>query len=152
MADRTCISVFFPTPLIFRYHLPLNFYYVENYPGDFPYARQILFGKLNWSGYINFKQSWKFEPCTMHFSARNRRMSSVLYYYAAMFWIRRFRKLGPPGSGSVSQPRIRILPLSSKNSKKNIDFFCLLTSIILYEFFSVKIDVNVPSKSNKKKK
>jgi hypothetical protein len=25
MADRTCITVFFPTPLIFRYHLPLNY-------------------------------------------------------------------------------------------------------------------------------
>ncbi len=25
MADRTCITVFFPTPLIFRYHLPLSF-------------------------------------------------------------------------------------------------------------------------------
>jgi hypothetical protein len=26
MADRTCITVFFPTPLIFRYHLPVRFH------------------------------------------------------------------------------------------------------------------------------
>jgi hypothetical protein len=34
---------------------------------------------------------------------------------------------GPPGSGSISQ-RIRILLSSSKNSKKNLDSYCFVTS------------------------
>jgi hypothetical protein len=54
---------------------------------------------------------------------------------------------GPPGSGSISQrygsgsgstcfwtSRIRILLSSSKNSKKNLDFFCLVTSFGLFIF------------------
>jgi hypothetical protein len=55
---------------------------------------------------------------------------------------------GPPGYGSISQ----IWPGSgsSKNSKKNIDSYCFVTS--LYDFLSLKNDVNVPSKSNKQKK
>jgi hypothetical protein len=32
MADRTCITVFFPTPLIFRYHLPLMTLAVSLWP------------------------------------------------------------------------------------------------------------------------
>jgi hypothetical protein len=40
--------------------------------------------------------------------------------------------------------------LSSKNTKKNLDFNCFLW--LLYDFLSFKNDVNVPSKSNKKKK
>jgi hypothetical protein len=35
---------------------------------------------------------------------------------------------------------------TSKNSKKNLDSYCFLTS-----FLSLKNDVNVPSKSNKQK-
>jgi hypothetical protein len=37
---------------------------------------------------------------------------------------------------------------SSKNSKKNINFYCFVTSLRLFIF---KKDVNVPSKSNKQK-
>jgi hypothetical protein len=55
---------------------------------------------------------------------------------------------GPPGSGSLSQRRIRIRPrilLSScKNSKKNLDSYCFVTTFMT--FFSLKSDVNVPSK------
>ncbi len=44
--------------------------------------------------------------------------------------------------------RIRILLTSSKNTKKNLDFHCFVTS---YEFLSLKNDVNVTTKSNKQK-
>jgi hypothetical protein len=60
------------------------------------------------------------------------------------------------GSGSTrstcfwaSWIRIRILLSSCKNSKKNLDSFHFVT---LFDFLSLKNDVNVPSKSNEKKK
>jgi hypothetical protein len=46
---------------------------------------------------------------------------------------------GPPGSGSGS---------SCKNSKKNLDSYYFMA---LFDFLSLKNDVNVPSKSNKQK-
>ncbi len=56
--------------------------------------------------------------------------------------------LGPLGSASESVShnyqvwiRLRILPSSSTNSKKNLDFYCFVTS---YDFLSLKNDVNVP--------
>ncbi len=45
--------------------------------------------------------------------------------------------------------RIRILLLSCKNSKKNLDSYYFVT---LFNFLSLKNDVNVPSKNNKQKK
>ncbi len=45
--------------------------------------------------------------------------------------------------------RIRILPSSNKNSKKNLDFYCSVTSLWL--FLILQNDVNVPSKCNKQK-
>jgi hypothetical protein len=45
--------------------------------------------------------------------------------------------------------RIRILLLSCKNSKNNLDFYYFAT---LFCFLSLKNDVNVASKSNKQKK
>ncbi len=45
--------------------------------------------------------------------------------------------------------RIRILPSSCKNSKKNLDSFYFVTH---FDFLSLKNDVNVPSKSNTQKK
>jgi hypothetical protein len=64
---------------------------------------------------------------------------------------------GPPGSGSdppvtdmdpdsLIWIRIRILLSSSKNSKKSLDSYCLVTS---FGPFAFENDVNVPSKSNK---
>jgi hypothetical protein len=44
--------------------------------------------------------------------------------------------------------RIGILLSSCKNSKKSIDSYCFVTS---FDFLSLKIDVNMPSKSNKQK-
>jgi hypothetical protein len=44
--------------------------------------------------------------------------------------------------------RIWILLSSCKNSKKNLDYFFFVT---LFDFLSLKNDVNVPSKSNKQK-
>jgi hypothetical protein len=41
-----------------------------------------------------------------------------------------------------------ILLLPSKNSKKNLDSYCFVTS---FGLFILKNDVNVPSKSNKQK-
>ncbi len=41
-----------------------------------------------------------------------------------------------------------ILLSSSKTSKKNLDFYCFVTS---FELFIFENDINVPSKSNKKK-
>jgi hypothetical protein len=64
---------------------------------------------------------------------------------------------GSPGSGSVSMRYryrytdpdwIRILLSSSKNSKKNLDSYCFVTS---FDFLSLKHYVNLPSKSNKQK-
>jgi hypothetical protein len=49
--------------------------------------------------------------------------------------------VGPPQSG--------ILLWSSKNSKKNLDSYCFVTSLWL---FSLNIDVNIASKSNNKQK
>ncbi len=45
--------------------------------------------------------------------------------------------------------RIRILLSACKNSKKNLDSYYFVT---LFEFFSLKNDVNVASKSHKQKK
>ncbi len=45
--------------------------------------------------------------------------------------------------------RIRILLSSCKNSKKNLDSYYLVP---LFDFLSLKNDVNVASKSNKQKK
>jgi hypothetical protein len=44
---------------------------------------------------------------------------------------------------------IRILLSSCKNSKKNLDSYYFVT---LFDFLSLKNDVNVASKSNKRKK
>ena len=44
--------------------------------------------------------------------------------------------------------RIRILLLSCKNSKKNLDSYYFVT---LFDFLSLKNDVNVASKRNKQK-
>ncbi len=52
------------------------------------------------------------------------------------------RVFGPPGSGSTSLS-------SCKNSKKNLDSYYLVT---LFDFLSLKNDVNVASKSNRQKK
>ncbi len=52
------------------------------------------------------------------------------------FWASRIRILI-----CQSQVRNRILPSSSKNSKKNFDFYCFVT---FCDFFSFKSDVNVP--------
>jgi hypothetical protein len=44
---------------------------------------------------------------------------------------------GPPGSGSISAEawiRIRVLLSSSKNSKKNLDSYCFVTSFLLFFF------------------
>jgi hypothetical protein len=45
--------------------------------------------------------------------------------------------------------RIRILLSTCKNSKKNLDSYYFVT---LFDFLSLKNDVNVPLKSNKQKK
>jgi hypothetical protein len=49
----------------------------------------------------------------------------------------------------ASRIRIRILLLPCKNSKKNLDSYYFVT---LFEFLSLKNDVNVASKSHKQKK
>jgi hypothetical protein len=54
----------------------------------------------------------------------------------------------PDPHPDLLEKQIRILPLSRKNSKKNIDSYCFVTSLI---FLSLKNYINVPSKSNKKK-
>jgi hypothetical protein len=52
--------------------------------------------------------------------------------------------------GMDPDPALDPDPLSScKNSKKNLDSFYFVT---LFDFLSLKTDVNVPSKSNKQKK
>ncbi len=55
----------------------------------------------------------------------------------------------PLGSGSTSQRYGRILLSSCKNNKKNLESYYFVT---LFNFFSLKNNVNVPSKSNKQKK
>jgi hypothetical protein len=54
---------------------------------------------------------------------------------------------GPPGSGLTSQ--MDPDPSIIKNSKINLDSFYFVT---LFDFLSLKNDVNVPSKSKKQKK
>jgi hypothetical protein len=61
---------------------------------------------------------------------------------------------GPPGSGSGSISQRCGSGSGSfyhhaKNSKKNLDSYYFMT---LFDFLSLKNDVNVPSKSNKQKK
>ena len=58
------------------------------------------------------------------------------------FWANRIRI-------HQSEVWIRILLLSCKNSKKNLDSYYFVT---LFDFLSLKNDVNVASKSNKQKK
>jgi hypothetical protein len=56
---------------------------------------------------------------------------------------------GPPGSRSTSQrygSELRILLSSCKNSKKILDSYYFVT---LFDFLSLKNDVNVPSKINR---
>jgi hypothetical protein len=52
---------------------------------------------------------------------------------------------GPPGSGSG--PLVRYMDPSNikQNSKKTLDFYCIVT---FFNFFSLKYDVKVHSKSN----
>ncbi len=45
---------------------------------------------------------------------------------------------------------LRILLSSSKNSKKNLDSYGTVL-LLLFDFLSLKNDINVPSKSNKQK-
>jgi hypothetical protein len=56
---------------------------------------------------------------------------------------------GSGSTGSTCFLASRILLSSCKNSKKNLDSFYFVT---LFDFFCLKNDVNVPSKSNKQKK
>ncbi len=73
--------------------------------------------------------------------------------------IRRIHVFGPPGSGSISQRygsrsriwiqiQIRILLSSSNNNNQNIDSYCSVTSLWI---FNLKNDENEPSKSTKQK-
>jgi hypothetical protein len=55
------------------------------------------------------------------------------------------RPRGPPLGLSRNPPTPPPPPSSSKNSKKPLDFYCIL------DFLSLKKDVNVPSESNKQK-
>ncbi len=56
---------------------------------------------------------------------------------------------GPTGFGSINQRYgSGSFSSSSKNSKKNLDSYCFVTS---FDFLSLKNDVNVPSKCNKQK-
>ncbi len=60
----------------------------------------------------------------------------------------------PPGSGSIStryRSGIRILLSSCKISKKNIEVLFLTVLWLLYDFLSLKKDVNVASKSKNQK-
>ena len=59
------------------------------------------------------------------------------------------RGMDPDTGGILLWIRIRILLSSCKNSKKNLDSFYFVT---LFDFLSVKNDVNVPSKINMNKK
>jgi hypothetical protein len=56
---------------------------------------------------------------------------------------------GSPGSRYLIIERTRIHQSSSKNSTKNLDFYCFF--LLLYVFLSLKKEVNVPSKSNPQK-
>jgi hypothetical protein len=56
---------------------------------------------------------------------------------------------GSTGSTCFWDSRIRILLSSCKNSKKNLDSYYFVT---LFEFLSLKNDVNLASKSHKQKK
>jgi hypothetical protein len=68
-----------------------------------------------------------------------------------VLWIRiRIRTFsGLPDPDPLVRIRIRILLSSGKNSKKNLDPYCFVTS---NDFLSLKNDVNVASKSKKQKK
>ncbi len=62
--------------------------------------------------------------------------------------------LGPPDPdplvrGMENPAPDRTLLSSCKNSKKNLDSFYFVT---LFDFLSLKNDVNLPTKSNKQKK
>ncbi len=58
--------------------------------------------------------------------------------------------LDPDSDPLVRRIRSGSIPLSSsKNSKKTLDSFCFF--ILLFDFLSLKNDINVPSKRNKQK-
>jgi hypothetical protein len=94
---------------------------------DYPHIK----GKLP-SGYVN--QTYCFKQCFGSGSG------------STSFWASRIRILIHKSEVWI---RIRILQSSYKNSKKNLYAFYFVT---LFDFFSLKNDVNVPSKSNKQKK
>ena len=62
--------------------------------------------------------------------------------------IRKFLGLSDPDTDQSLYDRIRILPSSSKESKKDLDFYCFVTS---FGLLSLKIDVKEPSRSNRQK-
>jgi hypothetical protein len=87
---------------------------------------------------------------------------SITAWMYSCNWINTHTGKQCSGSGSVSfeassigiyysEVRItnRILPSSSKNSKKNLYFYCFVTSLWLFNF---EDDVNVPSKIRSKKR
>jgi hypothetical protein len=61
----------------------------------------------------------------------------------------KYQCCGSGSTGSTCLLWIRILPSSCKNSKKNLYSYFLNT---LFDFLSLKNDVNLASKSNKQKK
>jgi hypothetical protein len=61
-----------------------------------------------------------------------------------------FRKcFGLPDPDPIPVVRGKDLDQISKNNKKYLDFYCFF--FLLYDFLSLKNDVNAPSKTNKEK-
>ncbi len=74
--------------------------------------------------------------------------TTVLQIRIRIHRIHMFLGLTYPDPDPLARGWIRILLLSCKNSNKNLVSYCLVT---LFDFLSLKNDVNIPSKSNKQK-
>ncbi len=82
-----------------------------------------------------------FHACFMHVLLALRDTYNQCYGSGSVcFWASRIRHYFV---------RIRILPSTSQNSKKNLDFYYFVTSL---DFLPMKTDVNALSKRNKHKK
>ncbi len=102
-------------------------------------------------GSNNNKKRMEKINCLLLFVAVNFTKFKIIWFFAVFrihmfFWASRIRI---HQSDVWIRLRIRILPSSCKNSKKNLDSFYFVT---LFDFLSLKNDVNVPSKSSWQKK
>jgi hypothetical protein len=78
------------------------------------------------------RRRWFLSGCTVHNSISL--LKTVLWIQIRIHTIRNFLDFTDPDPSLFVQTRIWILLSSSKKSKKNLDFYCFMTSLRLFIF------------------